>query len=492
MQTLARYAQLDQQFIDGEWTPGLDTQHTTDTDPYTGETLLQIQHASVEQLDRALQQAAAAQKAWAQTSPVVRASLLARVASLIDARHDELLQWLVRESGSTVRKAEIELMSAKGIILEAASFPSRMQGELLTPFFPNQESRVHRVPLGVIAVISPWNFPFHLSMRSVAPALACGNAVVLKPASDTPVTGGTLLAALFEEAGVPAGVLQVIVGSGSRIGNAIVQHPVPRMVSFTGSTPVGQALGQQAMSGNSLKRVALELGGNAPIVVLHDADVADAAHGAVAGRFLHQGQICMSTNRAIVDASIYDAFVDAVAERVRNLPFGNPALAETVVGPLINAHQRADVEAKIARAISDGARVVVGGPSQGNVVPPHVLADVQPDWAIAMDETFGPVLPIIRARDEAHALELANATAFGLSSSVYTRDVERGVRFASGIEAGMTHINNMSVGDQPNAPFGGERSSGLGRFNGRWILEEFTRTHWMTVQTPGTTAQYPV
>lgn len=491
--TPARYPHLDQLFIDGQWVTGADPQHATvDTDPYTGATLATVQHASVAQLDAALHSAAQAQKAWALTPPPVRASLLLRVAALIDTRRDELLDWLVRESGSTVRKAQIELMSAQGMVLEAASFPSRMQGEVLTPFFPNQESRALRVPLGVVGVISPWNFPFHLSMRSVAPALACGNAVVLKPASDTPVTGGTLLAALFAEAGLPASLLQVVVGAGSRIGDALVQHAVPKLISFTGSTPVGQALGQQAVGGRHLKRVALELGGNAPIVVLDDADIADAAQGAVAGRFLHQGQICMSTNRAIVLDAVYDAFVQAVAERVRALPSGNPALPETVVGPLINAHQCDDVQAKIAQALQDGARLVVGGARQGNVVMPHLLADVQPHWAIAMEETFGPVLPVIRARDEAHALELANATPFGLSSSVYTRDVQRGLRFAQGIEAGMTHINNMSVADQPNAPFGGERNSGLGRFNGRWILEEFTRTHWVTVQQPGTSAHYPV
>ena len=487
------YSTLNQLFIDGQWVQGADTQRsTTDTDPYTGATLATLQHATVAQLEAALESAAKAQREWAQTPPAARAAVLLRVVELIDARKDELTGWLVRESGSTVRKAQIELASAQAIITEAASFPSRMQGALLTPFFPAQESRVHRVPLGVIGVISPWNFPFHLSMRSVAPALACGNAVVLKPASDTPVTGGTLLAALFEEAGLPAGLLQVIVGSGSLIGDALVDHAIPKLISFTGSTPVGQGLGQKAMGGKHLKRVALELGGNAPIVVLEDADIEDAAAGAVSGRFLHQGQICMSTNRAIVHTKVYDQFVEAAAARVRQLAYGNPADPATAVGPLINAQQRDDVVRRIEQALRDGARLVVGAKAEGNVVPPHVLADVDPEWSIAMDETFGPVLPIIRANDETHALALANATSFGLSSSVYTRDIQRGLRFAEGIEAGMTHINNMSVADQPNAPFGGERNSGLGRFNGHWVMEEFTRTHWITIQSAGVPAHYPV
>lgn len=487
----AAYSQLHQLFINGQWVEGHSDRSNTDTDPYNGQTLVQIKQATTAQLNTAYAAAEQAQKSWAQTLPQERSSFLMRVAHILDTRAQEIISWIIRESGSTRLKATIELMSAKGIVMEAASFPSRMGGEILPSIFPGQSSRVYREPLGVIGIISPWNFPFHLSMRSIAPALATGNAVVLKPASDTPVTGGTLLGAIFEEAGAPAGLINVVVGAGSEIGDAFVEHPTPRFISFTGSTPVGQGIGRLATGGKHIKRVALELGGNAPVVVLDDADINDAAAGAVAGRFLHQGQICMSTNRAIVDAKVYDQFAAAVEKRVKALKFGNPDLIENVIGPIINAKQLADVQAKIAQALKDGARLVVGGEAQGNVLPPHVLADVQPEWSIAKDETFGPVLPIIKARDEAHALELANATEFGLSSSVYTQDLERGVRFARGIEAGMTHVNNMSVGDQPNAPFGGEKNSGLGRFNGHWILEEFTRTHWITVQEQGQ-AHYPL
>lgn len=485
------YTQLDRLLINGQWVAGQSSRINTDTNPYDHSVLAEIPQATLEQLDQAYAAAEHAQTTWKQTLPQERAGLLQRVAQVLDARAEEIISWIIRESGSTRLKATIELMSAKGIVLASAGYPFQMQGELLPSVFPGQSSRVYREALGVIGVISPWNFPFHLSMRSIAPALATGNTVVLKPASDTPVTGGTLLGAIFEEAGAPAGTINVVVGAGSEIGDAFVAHATPRFISFTGSTPVGKNIGQIATGGAHIKRVALELGGNAPIVVLDDADIEDAAAGAVAGRFLHQGQICMSTNRAIVDAKVYDQFVAAVEKRVKALKFGNPDLMENVIGPIINAKQLADVQAKIARALSDGARLVVGGEAQGNVLPPHVLADVDPEWSIAKDETFGPVLPIIKARDEAHALELANATEFGLSSSVYTRDLERGVRFARGIEAGMTHVNNMSVGDQANAPFGGEKNSGLGRFNGHWILDEFTRTHWITVQEQGQ-AHYPL
>lgn len=487
----AAYTQLDHLLIAGQWICGESKQVNTNLNPFNGEVLARIAQANSRQLDDAYQAARIAQISWAQTLPAERTALLLRVAQILENRSEEILSWLIRESGSTRLKAMIELSSAKSIVLEASSFPARIQGDLLAPCFPGQSSRVYRSPLGVIGIISPWNFPFHLSMRSVAPAIATGNAVVLKPASDTPITGGTLLAAIFAEAGAPAGLINVVIGAGSEIGDAFVTHDIPRLISFTGSTPVGQRIGQLAIGGQHLKRVALELGGNAPIVVLDDADIDDAAAGAIAGRFLHQGQICMSTNRAIVDAAIYDRFVDAVTQRAQALKYGDPNLIDHVIGPVINTKQRQEIEKKIAQAVEGGARLTYGASTEGNVIPPHIFADVDPHSAIAREETFGPVLPIIKAQDEAHALALANATEFGLSSSVYTRDLERGTRFARGIEAGMTHVNNMSIADHPQAPFGGEKNSGLGRFNGRWVLEEFTRPHWVTVQEEGV-AHYPL
>jgi aldehyde dehydrogenase (NAD+) len=413
---------------------------------------------------------------WITIEPVARA------VAVMEARADEIRGWITRESGSTQVKAAFELGAAQAITAEAATFPTRAHGQILATSTPGEESRVYRAPLGVISVISPWNFPLNLSMRSVAPALALGNAVVLKPASDTPVTGGTLLGKILEEAGLPPGLLNVIVGSGSEIGDYFVEHPTPSLVSFTGSTDVGRRVGAIAAGGRWIKRVALELGGNAPIVVLADADPEAAARAAVFGRFLHQGQICMSTNRAIVDAGIYDAFVEAVARRVSGLTSGNPADPATNVGPIINAQQLAGIQRKIEAAKAAGARLVAGGEAQGNVLPPHVFADVDPEWEIAADETFGPVLPIIKARDEAHALELANATEYGLSCAVISGNPERGVRFARGIRAGMAHVNSISVDDHAHAPFGGEKNSGLGRFNGEWVMEEFTRTQWITTR----------
>lgn len=476
------YTDFDKQYLAGTWRLGGSDRVQQDTNPYNGDTLAEIRLANQQDVNDAYQAAAQAQREWAARLPGERADILRRAIRIMDARADEIRSWIIRESGSTQTKAAIELGSARAITLEASTFPNRVEGRILASSVKGQESRVYREPLGVVGIISPWNFPFHLSMRSVAPALALGNGVVLKPASDTPISGGLLLAKIFEEAGVPAGLFSVVIGAGSEIGDYFVAHPVPRLISFTGSTDVGRNVGRIASGGQHIKRVALELGGNAPLVVLGDADVGQAAHAAVVGRFLHQGQICMSTNRVIVDAGIYDDFVDAVAQRVRGLRWGDPANPDTVVGPVINAKQLADIQRRIEQAKADGAQAIVEGPAEGNVLPPHVFGNVDPAWAIAKEESFGPVLPIIKSRDEDHALVLANDTEYGLSSAVFTGDLERGVRFARGIVAGMTHINGMSVDDQTNAPFGGEKNSGLGRFNGDWAIDEFTRAQWITLQ----------
>lgn len=476
------YGDFHCQFIDGAWRPGRSPRTLTDTNPYNGETLTDIRLASVDDVDAAYQAALTAQVAWANSLPDERAQLLHRVINILDQRAEEIIGWLIRESGSTRLKAMIELGSVRACVQESASFPTRVEGRILAAGIPHQESRVYRSPLGVIGVISPWNFPLHLSMRSVAPALALGNAVVLKPASDTPVSGGLLLAKIFEEAGVPSGLLNVVVGAGSEIGDYFVDHPTPRLISFTGSTAVGQQVGRLTSSGRFIKRAALELGGNSPLVVLDDADIEQAARAAVFGRFLHQGQICMSTNRVIVDAKIHDAFVDTLAAQIKTLKVGDPNEMETAIGPIINRQQLEGLHAKITQALADGAKQVIGGKAEGNLLPPHLFTHVEPDWTIVAEESFGPLLPVVKSWNDEDALRLANASSYGLSSAVFTQDMERGVRFARGIVAGMTHINDMTVDDQPNAPFGGEKNSGLGRFNGDWAIEEFTRAHWITLQ----------
>jgi aldehyde dehydrogenase (NAD+) len=470
------------QFIGGQWRDGASGRLDADRDPYTGDVIAELMLADRDDLDRAYAAAAAAQPAWAAALPGDRAQVLRRAAQLLEARRDEIIRWLVREAGSTRIKASLEWAAVHAVIEDAAEMPYRVQGEILPVDLPGKESRVYRKPVGVVGVISPWNWPLQLTARSLFPALAVGNAVVVKPASDTPVTGGLLFGKLLEEAGLPAGVLGVVVGAGHTIGDDFVRHPVPRVISFTGSTPVGRAIARLAAEATIIKRVELELGGNSPFVVLDDADLDRAVEAAVFGKFLHQGQICMIANRFVVDDAVYDEFVARFAERVRALPVGDPDRTDTLIGPIINPPQLHAIEERIEDARRAGAREVVGGPADGLVLPPHVFADVGNDQRIAREEIFGPVAPVIRAHGEEDALRIANDTDYGLSSCVFTRDVERGARFARRIEAGMAHVNDQPVNDLPGSPFGGEKNSGIGRFNGDWAIQAFTTDQWVTIQ----------
>jgi aldehyde dehydrogenase (NAD+) len=483
------YRNFHLQLLTGEWREGSGEGSRPVINPYSGETLLSIRSATAGDLDATYQKAAEAQKSWADTPPAERSALMLRVVSIFDERKDEIIDWLIRESGSTRLKANIEWGSARAITLEAASMPARAHGATMSSDIPGKENLVYRKPLGVVGVISPWNFPLHLSQRSVAPAVALGNSVVIKPASDTPVTGGLLLGRIFEEAGLPAGVLGVVIGPGSAIGDDFVAHSIPSLISFTGSTPVGKNIGKITTGGRYLKKVALELGGNSPFVVLDDADVEQAVKAAVFGKFLHQGQICMAINRIIVDATIYDQFVDNFVAHVCTLNVGDPDLMETSIGPIINKSQLEGLQQKIAKAKEQGAKVLLEGEIHGQMVPPHVFGDVTPDMQISSDEIFGPLIGIQKARDEEHALELANGTEFGLSSAVFSGDLDRGLRFARKIRAGMTHVNDMPVNDEAHMPFGGEKNSGLGRFNGDWAMEEFSTVQWVSVQR--SPRQYP-
>ncbi len=477
-----QYSGFDRQPIGGEWRTGKGKGRIADRNPYTGETLVEIPHAGERDLDEAYAGAVKAQKAWAALLPAERSAVMRNAAQVMEARHDEIVNWLIAEAGSTRIKAELEWAAVRAVMLEASFAPYRVEGRILPSDVPGKECRVYRQPVGVVGVISPWNWPLQLSNRSVAPALAVGNAVVLKPASDTPVTGGLLLAKIYEEAGLPPGVLSVVAGAGSEIGDAFVMHPASRVISFTGSTPVGRGIARHAAEAPVMKRVDLELGGNSPFVVLADADLERAVEAALFGKFLHQGQICMITNRFIVDRKLYEPFVERFTERAGKLKAGDPSDPETLVGPIINERQLEGLTQRIAEARSSGARQTLGGEPQGQVLPPHVFADVKNDMLIAREEIFGPVAPIIPAANEEEALMLANQTTFGLSSCVFGGDIERATRFAQRLEAGMAHVNDQPVNDLANNPFGGEKNSGIGRFGGGWAVEAFTTDKWVTVQ----------
>jgi aldehyde dehydrogenase (NAD+) len=466
--------------IAGEWRAGRSGKRAADLNPYSGETLSEIELADLADVDAAFAGAEQAQPGWAERGPAERAAVMRTAAELLQARQGEFVDWIVRESGGTLAKGQLECKLVLGGLLEAASVPHRVAGRIMPSDIPGKESRVYRVPAGVVAVISPWNFPLQLSNRSVAPALAAGNAVVLKPAGDTPITGGLLLAKLFEEAGLPDGVLSVLVGSGGEIGDGIAEHKTPSVLSFTGSSPVGEGITRKA----GIKRLSLELGGNGPLVVLDDAELGRAVDAAVFGSLFHQGQICMIANRVIVDRALHDEFVERLLGRVRALTLGDPAEEQTDLGPIINASQLESVQHKLARSREEGAEQLVGGEPSGPtglLLPAHVLL-ASNEMACAREEVFGPVVTVIEARDEAHALQLANDTEYGLSSAVFTRDSERGTRFALRVRAGMTHVNDAPVNDDPNTAFGGEKASGIGRFGGDWAIEEFTSDHWISIQ----------
>jgi aldehyde dehydrogenase (NAD+) len=480
MSMLTDYDRLDVMPIGSIWRSGSAGTVLTDLNPWDGSVLTEIPQASVGDVESAYASAVSAQVAWAAALPEDRAAVMRNAAEILAARHDEIARWVTAESGGTVAKVEIELGVVRAGLLEASAMPHHVEGRILPSNIRGKESRVYRRPVGIVCLISPWDFPMYLTNRTLAPALALGNAVVLKPSSNTPVTGGLLLAKVFEEAGLPPGVLNVVVGSAAEIGDALVSHPAPRVVSFTGSTETG--LGISRLTG--IKKLLLELGGNAPLVILDDADVDYAVESAVFGSFYNSGQICMIANRIIVDNSVHDAFVDAFVERTRHLSVGDPRDPRTFIGPVIDQRQLDSVTEKVQRAVAQGAALLLGGEPigpAGLTLPPQVLLGTN-DVATAREEVFGPAITIIRAKDEADALRLANDTEYGLSSAVHTGDRERGTRFALQVHAGMTHVNDSPVNEEDNTAYGGEKLSGLGRFGGNWSVDEFSTDHWISVQ----------
>jgi aldehyde dehydrogenase (NAD+) len=484
------YTNFDRLFIDGRWVAGRSEHTVQSINPYSQSPLLEIPAANQQDIDTAYQAARRAQKSWAATPPSDRAKLIRRAAEIMDKRREEMIGWSIREAGSPRKKAALEWQIARDVMDQAIAAPYAIEGRILPSDIPGKESFVYRQPVGVVAIVSPWDFAMNLANRSIAPAIAVGNAVVVKPPSATPVTGGLIFAKIFEEAGLPPGVFNVVVGSAREIGDSFVSHPIPRVVTFTGSTQAGRRIGEMAMTSPIMKKVSLELGGNSPFVVLDDADVELAVKAAVFGKFLNSGQICMSINRIIVADAVYEQFVDRFVDRVRQLKVGDPNDADTDIGPIIDQRQLQSHLKHIEAARQEGARELLGGEPDGLVLPPHVFSEVTNQMSVAREELFGPIAPILKVSSETEALEIANDTEYGLASAVFTKDEARGLRFARGMEAGMTHINDQTVNDLPNAPFGGEKNSGIGRFGGNWILEEFTTSHWITVQH--TPRSYPI
>ncbi|WP_055712109.1 aldehyde dehydrogenase family protein [Streptomyces torulosus] len=474
------FTDLAQQYIGGEWRPGTGSWDIIDFDPYDGEKLASITIATVDEVDEAYRAARDAQREWADVNAYARRAVFEKALRVVEEREQEIAEVIIAELGGTRLKAGFELHLAKEFLRESIQLALRPEGRIIPSPVEGKENRLYRVPVGVVGVISPFNFPFLLSLKSVAPALALGNGVVLKPHEDTPVTGGTLIAKIFEEAGLPAGLLNVVVTDIAEIGDAFVEHPIPKVISFTGSDKVGRHVATVAAS--HFKRVVLELGGNSALVVLDDADVDYAVDAAVFSRYVHQGQVCMAANRVLVDRSVQDEFTEKFVAKVKALKTGDPRDPGTVIGPVINSSQADALTTVVDQAIAQGATALVRGTTTDNLVGPSVLTGLPAGSPLLQQEIFGPIAFLIPFDGEEEAVRLVNDTPYGLSGAVHTGDVERGVRFAQRIDTGMFHVNDGTVHDEPIVPFGGEKHSGLGRLGGETTVEAFTTQKWISIQ----------
>jgi benzaldehyde dehydrogenase (NAD) len=474
------------QVSSGGWRSAAGGEHEV-VEPATGQTLGRVGRADVQDLADAAKRAAAAQRDWARAPFQERAAVLRRAGALIEEHAAEIEGWIVRETGSVQAKAQLETHVAAQECYEASGLPSRAYGELIPSEQPRM-SMARRVPVGTVGVIAPFNVPLILSIRSVAPALALGNAVILKPDLRTAVAGGVVLARVFEEAGLPDGVLHVLPG-GADVGAALVEEPTVRVISFTGSTAAGRKVGEAA--GRLLKRAHLELGGNSAIIVLADADLDLAASAGAFGSFLHQGQICMTTGRHLVHESVVGDYLDLLSAKADALPVGDPASGTVALGPIIDEVQRDKIHHLVTSSVQAGAQLRAGGTYDGLFYRPTVLAEVTtttPAWA---QEVFGPVAPVASFSTLDQAAALANDTDYGLSLGILTRDVMKGLALADRIPSGIVHINDQTVSDEAVAPFGGVAASGTGsRFGGPVAnVEAFTETQWVTLQ--GEISPYP-
>jgi acyl-CoA reductase-like NAD-dependent aldehyde dehydrogenase len=467
--------------IGGEWVEASGGKTFEDTDPFTGEAVASIPAGTRGDARRAIEAAAAAFPEWSQTPPEQRQRIFLKAADILESRAEEIASWLTRETGSTFGFAMFQLHFVPGLFRQAAAIPYMPMGEVI-PSDTGTFAMGIRRPVGVVGAIAPWNAALILSARAIAAPLALGNTVVLKPSERSPYVGGLVWGEIFAEAGLPQGVLNIVThapGEAGPIGEELTENPAVRVINFTGSTPTGRKLAEAA--GRNLKRVVLELGGSNPLVVLGDADLDYAVDAAAFGAFLHQGQICMSARRIIVEQPIADGFVERLVEKTKALKAGDPKERDTIIGPLITENAVATVKKRVDDAVEQGAKVLAGGDADGSVYQATLLSDVPQDSEFAQVETFGPVASIEVVGSPEEAVERANATNYGLSAGIITSDPDRGLALAQQIDAGIVHVNDQPVGDEPQMPFGGVKESGFGRFGGSAVINEFTELRWVTV-----------
>jgi len=461
------------------WEPGTGAP-IQDVEPATGRHIVTVTGSTSEDVARAAAAAKAAQPAWAETSYQERARILRKAADIYEANREEFGTWTMRETGASHSKMHHESNFAFGEILSASTLPWQPYGSLVPTVVKGRLSMIRRIPVGVVGAITPWNSPSVLGMRVVAPALALGNAVVLKPDPQTPVIGGAMFEAVFREAGLPEGLLQIVVG-GADVGEALVTDPNVNVVSFTGSTAAGRRVGE--LAGGRLKKVALELGGNNAFIVLDDADMAAATAAGAFSSFQFQGQVCFAAGRHIVHESVAGDYVDALRDKAKGLRMGDPYREDVQLGPIVNEKQVRRVADIVDRSVAGGARLVIGGGYEGLFYEPTVLADVTQDLPAFTDEIFGPVAPVTTFRTDEEAIALANSSAYGLVGAVYSNSLSRGLSVANRIKAGMVHVNDGTLNDEATIPFGGTGMSGNGaRYGGEANLDNFTEWQWVTVR----------
>lgn len=470
----------------GSWRPGRGGTHTV-TSPSTGAVLGRIGVASADDVREAAERAAEAQRGWAATPYDERARVLRRAGDLFHQHAKEIVSWLAAEVGTAEAMSSFEITTAAAECYESAALAAAPYGEVLRSHHPRL-SLGRRLPVGVVGVIAPFNVPVILSMRAIAPALALGNAVVLKPDLRTAVSGGTVIARILEEAGLPAGVLAMLPGDGG-VGQAVVTDPLTRVIAFTGSTRAGRAVG--ALAAQHLKRAHLELGGNSALVIFDDVDLDRAANAGAFGAFLHQGQICMASSRHLVQSSVAEEYTSLLVKHAEKLRVGDPSAGPADLGPIIDETQRDSVHRIVTESVRTGARVRTGGSYDGLFYPPTVLDQVTTETAAYREEIFGPVAPVVRFDDLDQVVDLAAGTEYGLSLGVLTGDVARGLELADRVPSGAVHINDQTINDEATIPFGGVGISGNGARHGgvQANLESFTDMQWVTVR--GKPRDYP-
>jgi benzaldehyde dehydrogenase (NAD) len=469
----------DGRLFDGQWIAALGGRILDVVEPATGQSLHRVGQAGAEDVTRAVQRARTAQTAWARTAPRERAAVFHRAARILQDQADAVALLVARESGGILPKGQKEVGEAVQLFLHAAAMPMQAQGQVL-PSGPGQLSLARRLPLGVVGVISPFNFPLVLSLRSVAPALAVGNAVVLKPDPRTPFSGGMLIAAVLEQAGLPAGLLHVLPG-GADAGQALVEAPGVPMIAFTGSTGAGRRIGE--LAGRHLKKVSLELGGKNSLIVLDDADLDKAASAVAFGAYFHQGQICMATGRVLVQRPVLAELSRRLIDKARQLKAGDPAREPVALGPIIDARQLQHIDSVVRDSVAAGAVLEAGGHHEGLFYAPTVLSNVQPGMRAFDEEIFGPVINLVPFDLDQDAAEIANASEYGLSAAVISNSVGRALALGEQLHTGLLHINDQTVADEVVNPFGGTGASGNGTsVGGPADWEQYTHWQWVTIK----------